>query len=61
MLKAYCDISTINSIDRSYLIDLIKPLFPEKSLNKYGITKEYIVLVDNGEDAAICIASCLPN
>ena len=37
MLKLYTEIKDLNTIKRKYLVDVLKPLLPEKNFNKYDI------------------------
>ena len=46
MLNIYTQIPDLATINRKYLVDILKPIFPEKRLAKYGLSNEYIKIVD---------------
>ena len=51
MLNLYYKPIEINSFNRKYLVDLLKPQFPVKNLGKYGIYKEYLTIVNKPEES----------
>ena len=50
MVKLYTEINALNTIKRKYLVDLLKPLLPEKNFDKYeGLSVLYILnFIDHG-------------
>ena len=51
MLNLYFKPPEINSYNRKYLVDVLKPLLPVKNLGKYGIYKEYLTIVNKPEES----------
>ena len=51
MLNLYFKPTEVNSFNRKYLVDLLKPLLPVKNLEKYGIYKEYLTIVNKPEES----------
>ena len=53
MLKLYTEINDLNTIKRKYLVDLLKPLLPEKNFDKYGIKNVELILVTDKDEATV--------
>ena len=51
MLNLYYKPIEVNSFNRKYLVDLLKPQLPVKNLGKYGIYKEYLTIVNKPEES----------
>ena len=51
MLKLYTEINDLNTIKRKYLVDLLKPLLPEKNFDKYDIKNVELILVTDKDEA----------
>jgi len=45
MLNVYTQIPDLTNVQRKYLVDILKPIFPKKRLAKYGLVEDYINLV----------------
>ncbi|MBC8196782.1 MAG: exostosin family protein [Candidatus Marinimicrobia bacterium] len=51
MLNLYLKPTEVNSFNKRFLVDLLKPLFSVKILEKYGINKEYLTIVKKPVDS----------
>ena len=55
MLKIYTDVSHYSSSKRGYLSDILRPFVPIHRLEKFGIKKGMVKLVQHIEECDLCI------